>query len=101
MEDDEEALTEDEGQPRGTLGTEFAQGPPRNLLSAPTILHSQAEFLGPRARYVTISVSLRGGWPPAPFCAPLRLTETVTWRTALPQKTPPATAKHWTASGGF
>ena len=61
MEDDEEALKEDEGLPRGTLGTEVCPSPPRNPPSAPTILQSQAEFWGPRARYVTISASLRGG----------------------------------------
>ena len=41
--------------------------------------------MGPRARYVTISASLRRGGL-RPFAPPLRLTETVTWRTARPQK---------------
>ena len=69
-EEDEGALKEDESRPRRTLGTKECPKAPQNMSAAPTILHSQAEFLGPRARYVTISVSLRGGWPPAPF-APL------------------------------
>ena len=53
MEDDEQALKEDEGLPRGTLGTEVCPRTPSNL-------HSQAEFLGPRALHPHTSPSLRG-----------------------------------------
>ena len=99
MEDDEEALKEDEGRPRGTLGTEVCQRTPRNPPSAPTILHSQAEFLGPRALRPHISPRLRGEASGLARPSPADRDAWMADRAA--PKTPPATAKDWTASGKF
>ena len=98
-EEDEGALKEDESRPRRTLGTKEVPKTPQNPTAAPTILHSQAEFLGPRARYVTISVSLRGGASGLARPSPANRDGHMADRAA--PKTPPATAKDWTASGGF
>ena len=90
-EEDEGALREDESRPRRTLGTKEFPNTPQNTSAAPTILHSQAEFLGPRARYVTISVSLRGRASGLSRPSPANRGSHMADRAA--PKTPPVSAK--------
>ena len=92
MEDDEEALKEDEKRPRGTLGTEVRpMTPSKFTFSARYFALTSGVFGAARPLCDYLGQPPRGG-PPA-LLAPLRLTETVTRRTARPLKTPPATAK--------
>ena len=62
MEDDEEALKEDEGRPRGTLGTEVCPRTPSKFTgSSPVFCGCRRSFEGRAVRHVTVSVSRRGG----------------------------------------
>ena len=70
MEDDEEALKEDEGRPRGTLGTEVCpRTPSKSAGSSPVFCGCRWSFWGRAVRHVTVSVSRRGarkaGGPPS------------------------------------
>ena len=61
MEDDEEALKEDEGRPRGTLGTEVCPRTPSKFTgSSPVFCGCRRSFGGRAVRHVTVSVSRRG-----------------------------------------
>ena len=101
MEDDEEALKEDEGRPRGTLGTEVCpRTPSKSACSAHYFAltggvfgaaRPLCDYLGQPPRGVASGPLLR----PSPANRDSHMAD-----RAAP-KTPPATAKHWTASGGF
>ena len=84
MEDDEEALKEDEGQPGGTLGTEVCpRTPSKSAGSSPVFCGCRRSFGGRAVRHVTVSVSRRvarkAGGPPR------RLTEMVIQRARGPK----------------
>jgi hypothetical protein len=69
MEDDEEALKEDERRPRGTLGTEVCpRTPSKSALSAHYFAVTGGVFGAARPLCDHLGQPPRG-WPPAPFRA--------------------------------
>ena len=61
MEDDEEVSKEDEGRPKGTLGTEVCpRTPSKSAGSSPVFCGCRWSFRGRAVRLVTVSVSRRG-----------------------------------------